>query len=189
MAASDPHVQLLLRTKKEGLGAATIAGFRHAIEHGYDAVVNMDADWSHPPEVVPRLLAALESADVAIASRYVFGGHIEGWPWLRHFMSRGINWYARLLLRLTPRDCSGAFRAYRVSKLREIDFGRFRSRGYAFQEEILFRCRATGCRFSETPYTFVDRRIGETKINLWEVARALWDILMLALERPERSPH
>jgi dolichol-phosphate mannosyltransferase len=183
LAAGDPQVQLLLRTTKEGLGAATIAAFRHAIEHGYDVVVNMDADWSHPPDVVPQLLAAWEAVDVAIASRYVRGGHIEGWTWVRHFMSRGINWYTRLLLRLSPRDCSGAFRAYRVARLREVDFARIRSLGYAFQEEILFRCRAVGCRFSETPYTFTNRRVGETKINLWEVARALRDIALLAVER------
>jgi len=129
------------------------------------------------------LLAAFESVDVAIASRYVPGGRIQGWTWVRHFMSRGINWYARLLLRLSPRDCSGAFRAYRVEKLRAIDFTRFRSLGYAFQEEILFRFRAAGGRFSETPYTFIDRQVGETKINLKEVVRALWDILCLAFER------
>lgn len=186
LAVSDPQVQLLLRMKKEGLGAATIAAFKYGIEHGYDVLVNMDADWSHPPDAAPRLLGALESVDVAIASRYIPGGRIEGWSWLRHFMSRGINAYTRLLLRLKPRDCSGAFRAYRVEKLQQIDFTRFRSLGYAFQEEILFRCRAVGCRFAETPYTFRNRRVGETKINVVEIARALRDILLLAFERSRK---
>jgi dolichol-phosphate mannosyltransferase len=181
--AKDPNVQLLLRMHKAGLGAATIAAFQHGIEHNYDVVVNLDADWSHPPDVVPRLLAALSEADVAIASRYTTGGRIEGWSWARHFMSRGINWYTRLLLRLTLRDCSGAFRAYRVEKLRQIDFSRIRSRGYAFQEEILFRCRAVGCRFVEVPYTFVDRLVGQSKINHKEMVRALWDIACLSVER------
>jgi len=183
LGATDPNVQLLLRMEKAGLGAATVAAFEHGIEQGYDVVVNLDADWSHPPDIVPRLLAALDGADVAIASRYTAGGHIEGWSWVRHFMSRGINWYTRTLLRLKPRDCSGAFRAYRVEKLRQIDFSRFRSRGYAFQEEILFRCRAVGCRFVEVPYTFVDRRVGQSKINRREIVRALWDIACLACER------
>ena len=186
LAANDPNVQLLLRMNKEGLGAATIAAFKHGIERGYDVLVNMDADWSHPPDVVPKLLAAFETVDVAIASRYIPGGHITGWNWVRHLMSRGINGYTRLLLRLKPKDCSGAFRAYRVSKLKEIDFAHFRSLGYAFQEEILYRCRAVDCRFSETAYTFVNRTVGETKINLKEVIRALWDIAWLAVERPRR---
>lgn len=184
LAAADPQVHLLLRMQKAGLGAATVAGFQWGIERGYEVLVNLDADWSHPPDVVPRLVQALSDADVAIASRYVPGGGIQGWTWVRHFMSRGINWYARCLLRLTPRDCSGAFRAYRVEKLRLIDWGRIRSRGYAFQEEILFRCQALGCRFVEVPFTFVDRRVGQSKINYRESVRALWDIACLSLERP-----
>jgi dolichol-phosphate mannosyltransferase len=183
LAAADSHVHLLLRQQKAGLGAATVAGFQWGIERGYDVLVNLDADWSHPPDVIPRLLEALRDADVAIASRYVAGGGIQGWTWVRHFMSRGINWYTRLLLRLTPRDCSGAFRAYRADKLKQIDWGRIRSRGYAFQEEILYRCRAVGCRFVEVPFTFVDRQVGQSKINRTEVVRALWDIACLAVER------
>jgi len=183
LSATDPQVQLLLRMEKAGLGAATVAAFQYGIDQGYDVVVNLDADWSHPPDIVPRLLAALENADVAIASRYIVGGHIEGWTWVRHFMSRSINWYTRLLLRLTPRDCSGAFRAYRIEKLRQIDFSHIRSHGYAFQEEILFRCRTVGCQFVEVPYTFVNRVVGESKINRKEIVRALWDIVCLAMER------
>lgn len=183
LAAADPQVHLLLRMQKAGLGAATVAGFQWGMERGYEVLVNLDADWSHPPDVVPRLVQALSDADVAIASRYVPGGGIQGWTWVRHFMSRGINWYTRVLLRLTPRDCSGAFRAYRVEKLRLIDWGRFRSRGYAFQEEMLFRCRAVGCRFVEVPFTFVDRRVGQSKINYREIVRALWDIACLSVER------
>jgi dolichol-phosphate mannosyltransferase len=188
LGENDPQVQLLLRQQKAGLGAATVAAFRHGIEQGYDVVVNMDADFSHPPDVVPKLLAALPNADVAIASRYVPGGGVEGWPWYRHVMSRGINWYARLLLGLTARDCSGAFRAYRVEKLRQIDFDRIRSRGYAFQEEILYRCRNAGCRFVEVPFVFPERKVGRSKINYREVVRALWDIACLAVERrPARA--
>jgi dolichol-phosphate mannosyltransferase len=183
LAAADPQVQLLLRMNKEGLGAATVAGFRHGIEQGYDVILNLDADWSHPPEVVPKLIAALDDADVAIGSRYVPGGGVQGWPWFRHFMSQGVNWYTRFWLRLTPRDCSGAFRAYRAETLRQIDFTRIRSKGYAFQEEMLHRCQVVGCRFVEVPIVFVDRAVGQSKINRKEIVRALWDIAALAFER------
>lgn len=137
---TDPQVHLLWRAGKEGLGAATLAGFQAAIERSYDFVLNMDADFSHHPRYLPALYAAMDRADVVIGSRYVSGGGITGWPFLRHFMSRGINIYSRWLLGLKSRDCSGAFRCYRISKLREIDFSKFRSRGYAFQEEMLYRC-------------------------------------------------
>lgn len=181
--ATDAHVQQLLRQQKAGLGAATLAGFRWGIEQGYDALINLDADFSHPPRLLPALVEALRQADVAIASRYVRGGRIEGWGPRRHFMSRGVNWYSRWLLGLTPRDCSGAYRAYRTAKLREIDFARFRARGYAFQEEMLYRCQRVGCRFIEVPYTFVDRQVGRSKINVREMIRALCDIAALAWDR------
>jgi dolichol-phosphate mannosyltransferase len=188
LQAADPQVRLLLRTEKSGLGAATLAGFQHAMELGYDFLINMDADWSHPPSLLPALWAAMADADVAIASRYVAGGAIEGWSALRHCMSRGVNVYSHLLLGLKPRDCSGAYRCYRSAKLREIDFDRFRSRGYAFQEELLYRCVRVGCRVREVPYTFVDRKVGQSKINGKEVVRALWNIACLGGDRLRGVP-
>ncbi len=188
LAEADPHIHLLLRREKAGLGAATLAGFQWVIDHGFDYLVNLDADWSHPPSVLPALIALMDDADVAIASRYIPGGGVQNWGPHRRFMSWGVNVYSRLLLGLTPRDCSGAYRCYRVSKLRAIDFTRFRSRGYAFQEEILYRCRGVGCRFRETPFTFADRLVGQSKINLWEVLRALRDIAWLGLDRMRGTP-
>jgi len=188
MQVHDPHVLLLLRTEKAGLGAATLAGFQHGMQLGYDFLINMDADWSHPPALLPQLWGAMSDADVAIASRYVPGGAIEGWSWKRHFMSRGVNVYSHLLLGLKPRDCSGAYRCYRAAKLREIDFTRFRSRGYAFQEELLYRCIRVGCRVREVPYTFVDRAIGQSKINVKEIVRALWNIACLGMDRLRGVP-
>ncbi len=182
MSQGDGRIAVLHRPRKAGLGAATLAGFRHAIEHGYDFVINMDADFSHPPSAMPALRAAMETADVAIGSRYIPGGGIRGWGWLRHFMSRGVNWYSRLLLGLRTRDNSGSYRCYRISNLAEIDFGRVRSKGYAFQEEILYRCRRAGCQFAETPIVFEDRRYGSSKINLWEVLTALWVIFRLGVD-------
>lgn len=189
LGAHDSHVKLLLRQEKAGLGAATLAGFQWAVDQGYDAVINMDADWSHPPAVLPKLAHLVNETDVAIASRYIAGGGIQGWSRLRHVMSRGVNWYSRLLLGLSIRDCSGAFRGYRVAKLRELNLRRFRSRGYAFQEEMLYRCASIGCRLEETPFVFQNRALGQSKINLKEVVRALWDIAMLGCERLRRGPH
>ncbi|MBW3539848.1 MAG: polyprenol monophosphomannose synthase [Planctomycetes bacterium] len=182
LAAGDSRVAVLHRPGKQGLGTATLAGFRRAIEGGYDFVLNLDADFSHPPRYLPALRAAMDEADVAIGSRYVPGGGVEGWGVGRHFMSRAINWYARLLLGLRTRDNSGSFRCYRVAKLAELDLDRVVSRGYAFQEEMLYRCRRAECRFVEVPIVFENRRAGETKINWRETAAALWVILRLGVE-------
>jgi dolichol-phosphate mannosyltransferase len=119
------------------------------------------------------------AADVMIGSRYVAGGAIEGWPLKRHVMSRGVNAYARWLLGLPAKDCSGAFRCYRVSLLAQVDFDAIRSRGYSFQEEILWHLKRLGARFEETPITFADRRHGSSKINSHEAWAALWIILSL----------
>lgn len=179
----DGAVDLLLRTEKAGLGAATIAGFQEGCRRNYEWLVNLDADWSHPPALLPDLEQRFETADVVVASRYVTGGGVQGWPWYRYVMSWGVNWYSRCLLGIRARDCSGAYRAYRVSKLLEIDFSRFHSRGYAFQEEMLYRCQSAGARIVEVPFVFVDREVGESKINGREVIRALRDIAWLGLGR------
>lgn len=188
LGQDDSRVKLLLRTEKSGLGAATLAGFQWAIDQGYDFVLNMDADFSHHPRHLPAVLRSMSSADVAIGSRYVPGGEIVGWSLKRHVMSQGINVYSRVLLGLRARDCSGAFRCYRIAKLREIDFTRFRARGYAFQEEMLYRCARVGCRMIETPITFEDRIVGQSKINLREMLRAVRDLFLLGLDRLRDTP-
>lgn len=180
---SDEKLRLLHRPKKNGLGAATLAGFRYAIEHNYDTLLNLDADFSHNPKYVPALLAARETADVVIGSRYVDGGRVQGWSLKRHIMSQCINIYARWTLGLSTRDNSGAFRCYAVSKLAEIDWSKTLSRGYAFQEEVLYRCRAVGCSFVETPISFEDRRFGETKISRKECVLAVWILFRLWIQR------
>lgn len=181
-AADEPRLSCLHRPGKQGLGSATLAGFRRAVDDGYDVVVNLDADHSHPPRYIPALLAGLaEGADVMIGSRYVTGGQIEGWPWWRRVMSRAINAYARLLLRLPVRDASGSFRAYRVAALARLDFAQFRASGYAYLEEILLRLLRSGAVLAETPITFVERQHGRSKINIREAAAALWLILRLGL--------
>lgn len=188
LAAGDSRVKVLHRTGKLGLGTATLAAFTYAAEHGYELVLNLDADFSHPPESIPDLLKLAPEADVVIGSRYVPEGKIEGWGIKRHFMSRGVNLYSRWLLWLPTRDCSGAFRCYRVSLLKQLDWSKIRGKGYAFQEEILYRCRRVGARFRETPIHFVDRRYGSSKINMREAAIALWVILRLGIENLMRVP-
>jgi dolichol-phosphate mannosyltransferase len=180
-AAREKRVHVVHRPAKLGLGTAAVAGLRYAVERGYTFLINLDADFSHPPRYIPALLALMNEADVAIGSRYVAGGGVVGWGPRRHLMSRGINWYARVLLRLSTRDNSGSFRCYRVARLRELDFDRFLARGYAIQEEILYRLRRIGCRFAETPIVFEERRHGSSKISLAEGLAAGWIILRLAI--------
>ena len=183
LAQEDQRVHVLHRAGKLGLGSATIAGFRYGIEQDYDYLINMDADFSHHPRLLPSLLSRMTDADVAIGSRYVPGGGVEGWGLLRHFMSRSINCYARCLLGLRTHDNSGSYRCYRVHCLRQIDFNRVRSRGYSFQEEILYLCRRIGCRFVVVPIVFEDRRYGTSKISWRESVSALWIIFRLTLDR------
>lgn len=186
-AAEDPRVRCLHRSGKLGLGTAILAAMRYAIEQGYERLINLDADFSHHPRYLPDLLAGMAAdddspgADVMIGSRYVPGGGIEGWPWKRHFMSQGVNVYSRWLLGLSPRDCSGSYRCYRTALLRRIDFDAVRSRGYSFQEEILWHLKRAGCRFGETPIVFVDRVKGSSKIDTREALAALGNIFVLGL--------
>jgi dolichol-phosphate mannosyltransferase len=182
MATVDSRIHVLHRSGKQGLGTAILAGFRYAIEHDYDYVLNMDADFSHHPRHLLALVDCMNRVDVGIGSRYVVGGGVEGWGFHRHFMSQGINFYARLLLRLRTSDNSGSYRCYRISKLREIDLDRVRARGYAFQEEILYRCRRVGCTFEESAIVFEDRRYGSSKIDWRESVSALWVIFRLGIE-------
>lgn len=187
-AAEDARVRVIHRSGKLGLGTATLAAMRYALESDYELLLTMDADFSHPPRYVPDLLRGMSSdrdpvVDVMIGSRYVAGGDVEGWPLVRRMMSRMVNLYARILLGLSPRDCSGAFRCYRVSTLRRLDLNRVRARGYAFFEEILWRLKQQGARFGETPIVFVERRRGRSKIDLREAFSALWTILCLSWER------
>ena len=181
-AAADPRVAVLHRAGKLGLGTATFAAMRRAIDGGYDVVCTLDADWSHPPDRLPDLVALVEHADVAIGSRYVAGGRIEGWPLRRRVASKVVNLAARGLLRLGVRDASGAFRAYRVEKLRELDLSAMRGTGYAYLEEVLWRLKRRGATFAEAPITFTERRAGVSKINGAEARAAAALLLRLGAD-------
>jgi dolichol-phosphate mannosyltransferase len=182
----DPRVHCLHRAGKLGLGTALIAGMKYAIEHEYDYMLNMDADFSHHPRYIPAMLAGMEPPDgpprdCMIGSRYVAGGGTVGWPLHRKLMSRGVNAYARATLGLKTNDNSGAYRCYRVALLRKLDFDSMRSRGYSFQEEILWHLKRAGARFGETPIVFADRERGQSKIHAGEAVAALWIMLRLGI--------
>ena len=178
----EPRLHCLRREGKLGLGSATIAAMRYAIAEGFDWVLNMDADFSHHPRYIPSIMAAREKVDVVIGSRYVKGGGVSGWPLKRKIMSQCVNFYARNLLGLPLRDCSGAFRCYRTSVLKKIDFSGILAMGYAFQEEILWRMKMAGARFCEVPIVFEDRRYGTSKINMREARQALSVIARLGVK-------
>ena len=179
-AAVEPRLHCLHRAAKVGLGSATLDAVRHALANGYEVIVTMDADWSHDPVHLPELVAATAHADVAIGSRYVEGGAIEGWPRYRRVLSRAINRLSRAVLRLPIRDTSGAFRAYRVAKLRELDLGQVRATGYAYLEEILWHLARADATFAEVPITFHERRAGRSKIHLGEAAAKVGTLIRLA---------
>lgn len=183
-AAVDARVDVLRRSGKLGLGSATVAAMRHAIDGGYDAVATLDADWSHPPDRLPTIFGLLDDVDVAIGSRYCPGGAIEGWPLRRRIASRLVNAAARRLLRLPIRDSSGAFRAYRVAALGRIDLGGVSETGYAFLEEILWRLHHAGATFAEAPITFRDREKGASKAGFEEVVGKLRMLASCAGRRP-----
>ena len=176
LAASDDHVHVLHRSAKAGLGAAYIAGFGWAREHGYDVVVEMDADGSHSPEQLPRLLAALEHADVVLGSRWVPGGEVVNWPRSREVLSRGGNAYTRVMLGLPLRDATGGYRAYRRAVLDGLPLHQVASQGYCFQVDLAWQAWRAGHEVVEVPITFVERERGESKMSRSIVAEALWRV-------------
>ena len=173
LAAADPRVHVLHRPRKLGLGTATLAAMRYAIDHGYDLLQNMDADFSHPPRFLPGLLAGMATRDVMIGSRYTPGGGTENWPLPRRVISRAVNTMVRFLFRMPVADASGAYRCYRVRTLAGADLGRTQSRGYSFQQEVLFRCHKAGARLGEFPIVFENRRAGKSKVNWAEAVRSM----------------
>jgi len=191
---NHPQLHLLARQGKAGIGSALLAGLRYANENEYRIVVTMDADFSHSPEELRKLVAPMDEqggdqhgvdqvADVTIASRYIVGGSIEGWPLRRIVMSRLVNWFARWFLGLRVRDCSTGFRCYRMATLGPVLHENFYARGYAFEEEILFRLQRRSAHLAEIPSRFVDRDRGGSKLNLGEAVKAGWVLIRLSLGR------
>jgi dolichol-phosphate mannosyltransferase len=178
LAAQDDRVQGLHRPGKQGLGAAYVAGFALARERGYDTVVEMDADGSHAPEQLPRLLEALGEADAVLGSRYVAGGTVVNWPRRRELLSRGGNRYVQLALGMPVRDATGGFRAYRLALLDKIDIESVASQGYCFQVDVVWRAYRQGARLVEVPITFTERERGTSKMSSSIVREALWRVTL-----------
>jgi dolichol-phosphate mannosyltransferase len=173
LAEGDARVHVLHRAAKDGLGAAYIAGFDWGLSAGYGVLVEMDADGSHAPEQLPRLLTALERADLVLGSRWVPGGAAVNWPRRREFISRGGSLYARMALGISVRDVTGGYRAYRRGVLEEIDYSAIASQGYCFQVDLARRTLKAGYRVVEVPITFVERVRGESKMSGAIVREAL----------------
>jgi dolichol-phosphate mannosyltransferase len=187
LAAEDPHLHVLHRPVKAGLGAAYIAGFRWALDEGYGVVVEMDADGSHQPEELPALLAALADADVVLGSRYVPGGTVLNWPKSRELLSRGGNTYARWMLGFSLKDATGGYRAYRASALRRIPLGEVESQGYCFQIDLVRRAIGAGLKVVEVPITFVERVHGSSKMSRAIVMEAFWRVAIWGVTSRRRK--
>ena len=181
LATNDPRIRVLHRAGKLGLGTAILDGMRFAIDRDYAIFVTMDADFSHHPRYLPALIAGTKDHDVVIGSRYIPGGGTVNWPLSRKFMSWGVNFLVRLLMRIPARDTSGGFRAYRVDHLRRTNLDDFWSKGYSFQEEMLLRCKLADAKIVETPIVFEDRRLGTTKVNYREIVHSLGTLVQLGL--------
>jgi dolichol-phosphate mannosyltransferase len=181
LAAIHADVDVLHRPAKEGLGPAYVAGFRHALGRGADLIVQMDADFSHDPGDVPRLVAAASDADLVLGSRYVVGGRVERWGARRKRISRWGSAYARLWLGVEVRDLTGGFKCFRREVLEAIGIGSLNALGYAFQVETTYRAIKAGFRVVEIPIAFHDRRVGESKMSRAIVAEAAWRVPLMRL--------
>jgi dolichol-phosphate mannosyltransferase len=182
LAAELDFVSVLHREQKEGLGPAYLAGFRQALGDGADLVLEMDADFSHDPADVPRLIEAAENADLVLGSRYVDGGAIADWGPLRRFVSAGGSFYARVLLGVPVRDLTGGFKCFRREVVETLDLDAIGSRGYAFQIETTYRALRAGFRVVEVPIRFVDRELGGSKMSRTIFAEAIWKVPVLRLQ-------
>lgn len=181
LALGDHRIHVLHRTGKLGLGSAIIAGMNYSMQNGFARFVSMDADMSHDPKYLPALTDLGQRCDVKIGSRYIPGGGVVNWPLKRWVISRSVNVLTRVLLRIPARDASGGFRCYRTALLRKVNLDGLWSKGYSFQEEMLFRCIHLGGKVEETPIVFVDRQVGASKANVREMVRSLLVLFKLGL--------
>lgn len=184
IAASDPRVHTMHRAGKMGLGSAYVAGFQYALQRDYDAVFEMDADFSHNPDSLPEFLRELENADLVVGSRYLHGVTVVNWPLKRLVLSYGANVYSRVITGMSIKDLTGGYKCFRRQVLEALDLSRVKSDGYGFQIEINYKAWRKGFRIKEIPIMFVDRRAGESKMNqkiVWEAAWMVWRLRILDL--------
>jgi dolichol-phosphate mannosyltransferase len=189
LATANTRVTVLHRSGKRGLGTAYVDGFKQALARGYDFVFEMDSDFSHDPADLPRLLAAAQTADLIIGSRWVAGGGARNWSWLRTFISRGGSMFARFVLGLPISDLTSGFKCFRREVLASLNLDGIGSNGYAFQVEVNYLCSLRGYRIAEVPITFVDRRVGKSKMSTGIVVEAMLMVVKYRLygARSERS--
>ena len=177
LAKKDNRINLLSRTKKEGLGRAYVAGFKWALNHGYDIICQMDSDFSHQPRHLPTFFDTIKECDVVLGSRYIPGGETEGWPLRRKLLSKGGNLYARTILGLPFSDLTGGFKCFRKKVLKAINLDEVGAQGYAFQMEMTYRAFKKGFKIKEIPIVFPDRLRGESKLSgsiFWESLAIPW---------------
>jgi len=182
--ASNPRVHVIHRAGKMGLGSAYVVGFKYALARDYDAVFEMDADFSHSPDSLGEFLRELENADLVLGSRYLHGVTVVNWPLSRLILSYGANVYSRFVTGVPVKDLTGGFKCFRRTVLEALDLDRVRSDGYGFQIEVNFKAWRKGFRIREIPILFVDRRVGESKMSrriVWEAAWMVWRLRILDL--------
>ncbi|MFJ3384235.1 MULTISPECIES: polyprenol monophosphomannose synthase [unclassified Curtobacterium] len=195
IATETDRVHVLHRTVKDGLGGAYLSGFAWGLEHGYDKLVEMDADGSHHPEYLPWLIELADTNDLVLGSRWIKGGEVENWPWYRELLSRGGNLYTRMALGIAVRDATGGFRVFTSDALRRIDLDGIASKGYCFQVDLCWRALEAGLQVVETPITFTEREFGVSKmsgnivresltlVTKWGIDRRLREARALAMQR------
>ncbi|HOT97871.1 MAG TPA: polyprenol monophosphomannose synthase [bacterium] len=184
MMEREPRLHLLSRERKMGLGTAYVAGFRFALAHDFDRVIEMDADFSHDPRDLKRLLEASDEADIVIGSRYITGVNVVNWPLRRLLLSMFASYYTRIITGLPLRDCTAGFKCFRREVLEHIDLDRVRSDGYSFQIEMNFRAWVHGFRIQEIPIVFVDRAAGASKMSkkiIYEAVGMVWKLKWLKI--------
>ncbi|HEY7727376.1 MAG TPA: polyprenol monophosphomannose synthase [Candidatus Eisenbacteria bacterium] len=184
LKAKDPRIDIMHRPRKLGLGSAYVAGFRYALGRGFDAVFEMDADFSHNPDSIPEFLRELAEADLVVGSRYLSGVTVVNWPLTRLILSYGANLYTRIITGLPIKDATGGYKCFRRQVLAALDFDRVKSDGYGFQIEINYKAWRKKFRIKEIPILFVDRRAGVSKMSrriIWEAAWMVWRLRLLDL--------
>jgi dolichol-phosphate mannosyltransferase len=182
------RIDVMHRTERPGLGRSYVDGIRVALGRPFDVICQMDSDLSHDPQHLPDLIAATDHADVAIGSRYIPGGAIRNWPLRRRFLSRFANGYIRTITRLSPQDCTSGYRCWRREALARVPLDRANSEGYSFLVEMLFAASALGLRFTEVPITFVERRLGESKLSTAVLLESVITPWRLAASRETARP-
>ena len=185
--SENPGIHVMHRLGKGGLGAAYLAGFAWGLQQGFDVLVEMDADGSHQPEQLPSLLAALEYSDLVLGSRWVEGGGTENWSKNRELLSKGGNYYTKVMLGIDIDDSTGGYRAFKASVLRSLDLHEVASQGYCFQVDLAWRAKQRGFVVTEVPITFVEREVGSSKMSRKIVTEALWRVTVWGVDRRAKA--